>query len=71
MRIVVQHDFDCPLGSLGLVMFSQAVDELANTPPEARTTIADKKALLDAWRHLDSKQVCTCGCDAEIERRKS
>jgi hypothetical protein len=70
MRIVILHDYSCPLGDNGRAAFVEAADALADTPPEARATIEDRKALAEAWRDLREKQVCNCGAEAEIKRRE-
>lgn len=70
MRVTIEHDYDCPLGSRGLEQFSEATDALSSTPPEARATIADKRALAQAWVDLLAKHHCTCGALEEIKRRE-
>lgn len=69
MKVVIQHDDNCPLGPTGLRMFDEAVDALASTPPEARATSEDRFALALAWSQLRLKQRCNCGAEDEIARR--
>ena len=69
MKVVIQHDDNCPLGPAGLRMFDEAADALASTPPEARATSEDRLALALAWSQLQWKQRCNCGADEEIARR--
>lgn len=57
------HDDDCPLGEAGTFAYLEAREALAGTPPEARSTLADQKALAQAEYELEQKQVCTCGLD--------
>lgn len=71
MRIVVLHDYSCPLGDNGLRAFDEASDALANTPPEARANVEDKLALAAAWVALMDAQVCNCGASEEIARRSA
>lgn len=71
MKVTIEHDDDCPLGTNGLRAFDEAADALASTPPEARATRKDKFAIADAWSELQEKQFCTCGADAlKAEQRQ-
>lgn len=69
MRVVVLHDYDCPLGENGLRVFDEAADALASTPPEARHSHEDKIALAQAWEQLNMTQSCRCGAADEIRKR--
>lgn len=57
------HDDDCPLGENGRRAYWEAREAFASTPPEARSTDADRIALAFAEHELEEKQVCTCGLD--------
>jgi len=61
MKIVIEHDDDCPLGREGLRAYWEARDALSSTPPEARATPEDQEALAVAEFELECKQVCECG----------
>jgi hypothetical protein len=63
MRIVIEHDYDCPKGINGLRSYWEAREAFAAMPPEAKTTEADKIALAIAESELESKQRCTCGAE--------
>lgn len=67
MRIVKQHDFDCPLGVNGLSAYWEARDALSSLPPEARATEEDLVAIAIAGYELEASQVCTCGLAEERE----
>ena len=59
MKIVVQHDANCPLGVNGLAAYSEAADALSDVPPEY--TLEDRIALSAARQQLEDIQVCRCG----------
>ena len=61
MKVIIQHDADCPLGINGLRAYVEARDAFATMPPEARSTEKDRRALAAAEFELDQKQICTCG----------
>lgn len=61
MKIIIEHDADCPLGRNGLRAYVEARDAFATMPPEARSTEKDRRALAAAEFELDQKQICTCG----------
>jgi hypothetical protein len=61
MRIVILHDYDCPLGLNGLRAYDEARDALSSMPPEACNSAEDKIALALAEHELESKQRCNCG----------
>lgn len=64
MRIIQEHDFDCPLGVNGLRAYWEARDAFSSMPPEARATADDREALAIAEHELESKQKCNCGMPA-------
>ena len=61
MRIIVAHDFDCPLGMNGLRAYVEARDALSSMPPETRATEKDRAEIAQAELDLERKQVCICG----------
>ena len=59
MKIVVQHDANCPLGENGLRAYWEARDALSDIPPEY--TLEDRIAHSAACQQLEDIQVCRCG----------
>jgi len=53
MKVIIQHDADCPLGINGLRAYVEARDAFATMPPEARSTEKDRRALAAAEFELD------------------
>lgn len=69
MRIVILHDYACPLGMDGLAAYHEARVALASTPPEAQATERDREALAIAAQELEHAQVCTCSRHFSLEVR--
>lgn len=63
MKVVMQHDDNCPKGENGLRAYWEARDALSSTPPEARATEEDRFSLLMAEAELEQKQRCNCGLE--------
>lgn len=68
MKILIQHDDECPLGTDGLRAYSEARDAFTSTPPEARRSQKDIEDLFMAEAELELRQKCTCGADAFLGR---
>jgi hypothetical protein len=60
VKILIEHDHDCPLGVNGLRAYQEAREAFAGTPPEARATDQDRAALAQAEQEFELKQVCRC-----------
>ena len=59
MRIVLDHDPDCPLGVNGLQAYWEAREALYDIPAEY--TLEDRMAHAAAGQQLEDIQVCRCG----------
>jgi hypothetical protein len=61
MKIILEHDDDCPLGTNGLRAYWEARDALLSTVPGASRTAKDREALLQADFELEQTMRCKCG----------
>lgn len=59
MKIVIEHDDDCPLGVNGLRAYDEARAAFSTPVPEL--VPQDRVDLAIAEHELEEKQRCTCG----------